>query len=483
MYLWNYFLDNSKKHGHRIALTQGTQNQTYEELREKSLQLADELKKFHIGEGSLIACYTGNNTAFVVTFLATSSLGAVFLPLDQNEKDSEIEKILINFEQNYHLVTTGSTKKLHFETSSKILLDTAGLTLKNELYPRAAYPYLRSIGMIQFSSGSTGTPKGILLSHEAIYYRAYNLGKSLGLNEYDKTLCSIPLSHSHGIDCLVLPTLLYGGQLYLYPPELAAPTSILKFIENEAITFFSSVPSFYEISLKLIKNQHYDLSSLRLPFCGSAALSQATAENFFAKFGVSIKQGYGLAEIGVICLNMHTDGDDFAYSSIGRPIEGISHYLVDNELVVTSKAMYSGYLQERKPAETQLYTGDLVQLDSKERFYIIGRKKDFINVSGQKVFPLEVEALIKKNDQIKDCVVTGENVPILGEQVVVYIELLEDQIDFKKIVLEIKTYLAQVISFYKIPKIFYHYQKFPRSPLGKILKVRLRSEDVLSSSD
>ena len=146
--------------------------------------------------------------------------------------------------------------------------------------------------------------------------------RALGLGESDRTLCTLPLSHTHGAECLALPTLMTGGTLYLKSPKFSFPLYILEEIERLGITFFSSIPQFYDFAVKLALDKTPNLSSLRLPFCGSAALARTTAEAFFQKFGVHIRQGYGLAELSVICMNMHDSGR-VAYDSVGKPIEGI----------------------------------------------------------------------------------------------------------------------------------------------------------------
>ena len=98
---------------------------------------------------------------------------------------------------------------------------------------------LSDISMVQFTSGSTGEPKGIKISKDAMFYRAMNLAHTLELTSKDKTLCSIPLSHSHGIDCLVLTTLLTGGELHIMNPRFAAPTTVLSYLEDFKITFIA----------------------------------------------------------------------------------------------------------------------------------------------------------------------------------------------------------------------------------------------------
>ena len=126
---------------------------------------------------------------------------------------------------------------------------------------------------MKFSSGSTAASKGILLSREAFFYRSYLLLQALGLGDDDRTICTLPLSHTHGSECLSLPTLLSCGTLFLKSPKFSFPLYIIEELEKNEITFFSSIPQFYDFAVKL-EGKQYDLSKLRHPFCGSAALAR-----------------------------------------------------------------------------------------------------------------------------------------------------------------------------------------------------------------
>src|SRR5262249_54234122 len=133
-----------------------------------------------------------------------------------------------------------------------------------------------------------------------------------------------------GAECLALPTLLAGGTLHLRSPKLAFPLYVLEEIARLGIAFFSSIPQFYDFAVKLGAEGAPDVRGLRLPFCGSAALARTTAEAFFARYGVHIKQGYGLAELSVICVNMH-EPPGVVYDAVGKPLAGIEWRLAGGD--------------------------------------------------------------------------------------------------------------------------------------------------------
>jgi acyl-CoA synthetase (AMP-forming)/AMP-acid ligase II len=358
-----------------------------------------------------------------------------------------------------------------------VLLDPVGVVAAVSL-GRSEPSVDPSIGCIQFSSGTSGAPKGILLSHEAFFYRSHLLMKPLGLGKSDRTLCTMPLSHTHGAECLLLPTLMGGGTVYLKAPKLSFPLYILQELERLKITFFSTIPQFYDFATKLGASSAPDLGALRLPFCGSAALAKSTAEAFRARYGVHIRQGYGLAELSVICVNMH-DGARVVYDSVGKVLEGIEHRLgAEGELCVRSRAMFSGYLNApeltaEKLRDGWLHTGDVVTVDDDGLFRIVGRKEDFIKVNGFKVYAAEVEKALISLEWIKECAVVGEKTELGSEQLVAHVVPSDWSRAPEVMEREMARHLVGRISDYKLPKRYVTWRELPKSAMGKILKSRI----------
>ncbi len=331
--------------------------------------------------------------------------------------------------------------------------------------------------LVQLSSGSTGLPKIILISPQALVFRAISNRDHLQISAADKTLCSVPLSHSHGLDCLTLPTLFAGGTVYLTDPKTSFPYRILDWIEKHNITFFSSLPQMYDFFNQAAAQKKYNLSSMRHAFCGSAALAENTAIDFYKNFNLPLKQGYGLAEIGVICVNLKTS--EKKYHSIGEPIPGIEWHLADDgELCVKSDSLFSGYYKNSQATAERmngkfLKTEDLISIDDDGFFYVTGRKNDVINVMGQKLYPKEIEQFILNFKEIAESCVTSRSDEKRGQIPVLH--LIAKNRDLNKINFEKKiiSEFSQQFEDFKIPRTFVWHDAFPKSPLGKILKSKL----------
>ena len=155
---------------------------------------------------------------------------------------------------------------------------------------------------------------------------------------------------------------------------------------------------------------------LRVAASGAAPLSKDLGE-FYEAIGMPISEGYGLTEGGVVSLNPL---DRPKPGSIGRPLAGVEvTFSEDNEILVKSPCLFSGYLND--PATTaevlregRLHTGDLGHVDSDGYIFITGRKKELIvSSTGKKIYPSRVESLFKTEPLISQVLLVGDRLPFL----------------------------------------------------------------------
>lgn len=486
--LWDFLSHNvssSPEWGERVAVATDEARVTYAELLGRAGALAARLRDEGIGPGHVVLAYLGNVPAFLVTLLAAARCGAAFVPLDVGMTDAELAGILTLVRSDLVVCETADAPRCEPFSKNLVCVGVAGAVEEVRISRLPAASLDPGIGCMQLSSGTTSASKGVLLGHQAFLERSRVLVRALGLGQDDRTMCVLPLSHTHGAECLALPTLLAGGTLHLRSPKLAFPLYVLEEIERLGITFFSSIPQFYDLAVKLGAGRSPDLRRLRMPFCGSAALARSTAEAFFARYGVHIKQGYGLAELSVICINMH-DGPRVVCDSVGRPIHGIQWRLVggerpwEGELVVRSKGMFAGYVNGEQATRERLrdgwlYTGDLVAVDEEGLFRIVGRKEDFIKVNGFKVYAAEVEAAIIALDWIEECAVVAEKDDLGGERIVAHVVPRDPTRSAQAVEKALLDHLRGVVSEHKLPRRCVAARELPKNALGKVLKSKLRT--------
>ncbi len=187
----------------------------------------------------------------------------------------------------------------------------------------------------------------------------------------------------------------------------------------------------------------------------------------------------------MICVNMHDDGQ-VVYDSVGRVLDGIEWRLADGdragegELLVRSKAMFTGYINGPEATAERLrdgwlHTGDVVAVDGDGRFRIVGRKEDFIKVNGFKVYAAEVEAAIIAVDWVTECAVVGERDALGSEALVAHVVVRDDRAPPGALHDQLVRHLRPVLSEHKLPRRTVPWHELPKSPLGKILKSQLKT--------
>lgn len=462
MKLLKYFSESES-----LAITTAHSHLSYQQIHD--LVEAKILEYRHLQPGTLVWLTVSNNIDTIIQLFAFWELGFCVFTIDPQAKPEELQivrnKLICNLKID--------------STTNKILEDI--------LVVSHVEPELQETALVQLTSGSTGEPKLLKISLDALIYRAQVNAQHLKLNKDDKTLCTMPLSHSHGLDCLTLPTLMNQGQVFLFEPSTAYPFRILEWIKKYKITFFSSLPQMYDMFNQIEISDPSEYQSLRYPFCGSAALSQTTAEKFNRKYGLRLYQGYGLAEIGVICVNL--DQDNVHAASIGQPLIGIEWKVdADGELFVKSPALFQEYFKDPELTQQRLENGflktqDLVSVGENGFLYITGRKNDFINVMGKKVYPREIEDKMQFFPEIKESCVIAMPDPTRGQIPVLC--LVANGIIRSKVSVEsdLIAELSARLEEFKVPRTFVWMDKFPKSPIGKVLRSQLMSSVALIMSN
>jgi len=121
-----------------------------------------------------------------------------------------------------------------------------------------------------------------------------------------------------------------------------------------------------------------------------------------------------------------------------------------------------------------LYTGDMAKFDREGYFYIVGRKKEMVNVRGLNVYPREIEEVLYQNPKIKEAAVIGIADEHKGEVPKGFIVLKEGESVSEH---EILYYLRERLAPYKVPKSIEFRQALPKNTTGKILKRILADEE------
>ena len=318
--------------------------------------------------------------------------------------------------------------------------------------------------ILYLTSGATGEPKMALVSHQSVVANIDMGPAALPLGPKDSTVAFLPSAHiaqrvvmeflpmRSGMPVTFFESLLKLPQdirkvrptILLAPPRMweriystictelrKRPAGIRKAFygalglglaaaryrrENKPVPARIRVPLAIADRIFFRKVRSRFGGRLRVAASGAAPLCKDLAE-FYEAIGMPISEGYGLTEGGVVSLN---PGEHPKAGSIGKPLEGVEiTFSDDNEILVKSPCLFSGYLND--PATTAevlrdglLHTGDLGHMDSDGYVFITGRKKELIvSSTGKKIFPTRVESLFKMEPLISQVLLIGDRLPFL----------------------------------------------------------------------
>ena len=350
-----------------------------------------------------------------------------------------------------------------------------------------------SIAALQYTGGTTGVSKGAMLSHGNLVMNTLQMiahsGDGMRAGK-EIVLTALPLYHIFAFTVNLLG-FYHNGARNILVPSPRPPSNLRRAFDNYKITWLSGVNTLFNALLNERWFQDSPPKHLHASAAGGMALQASVAERWRELTGTPIVEGYGLTESSpVITFNPLTglakDG------TIGIPVPSTDVKCVDEngnevavgeagEIVARGPQIMLGYWQ--RPEETEkslqdgwLRTGDIAQMDSDGYFTIVDRKKDMILVSGFNVYPNEVEEQVAAVAGVLEVGVIGVPDEKTGERVQAYVVTTLPAPSKEEIIAHCRQNLAA----YKIPQDVLFVDELPKSPIGKILRRKLRDEALAS---
>lgn len=442
-------------------------NISYKKLLEDINSLGTKL--FDMGyEGKRIAVVGRNRYEWCIAHLANLLGNMVSVPLDKELQVDELESCLIRskadiviFDEKYIenieiIKQRGKTALQNYISMGKLEgyenvqdLMKQGESLMKKGNKKFITTKIDSYKMsiLLFTSGTTAKSKAVMLSQNNIASNVYSMQLVEDIRSDDVNLAFLPFHHIFGSTCMIV--MLACGVATGFPDGLKYISQNLK---EYKVSIFVGVPLLVEAiynriekevakqgKTKLIKiakkmsnlllKLHIDVrrklfkqileqlgGHLRFVISGGAPLDKKVAQGF-NEIGISLAQGYGLTETApVIAAENYKKSK---YGSIGVPLENVELDIYEKdengigEIRVKGPNVMLGYYENPEATKQVLkdgwfHTGDLAYIDKQGYIFITGRKKDMIVLkNGKKVFPEEVETLINRIEEVKECIVFG----------------------------------------------------------------------------
>ena len=471
-------------HGDKIALIEIVSGRrvSYAEFNAQANRVCRYLRERGIQPGDRVAVLLPNCLELLFILFGTTKLGGIFVPLNHKLAAPEIQAIVADAQP---AVAFFDPEFEHLAQAGWIPIERAADAWS--IMPNAdvdASPVDQaSPQMLLYTSGTTGKPKGVIVSHQQVLSNSINTSKRLLLPS-DTVLVHTPMFYTGGLNVFTLPALYLGATVAIMKTFAAA--EVLREVERLKITALFAVPTQLQMMADSRAFQTADLTSLRYIISGGAPCPVPLIQRWTDR-GITLRQGFGLTEVGPNCFALDARDALRKAGSIGFPNFSIEPRIVDDtgidvatgevgELILRTPAMCSGYWGN--PGQTAaairdgwFHTGDLARRDSEGYYYIVDRKKDMFISGGENVYPAEIENILKTHPRVAEVAVIGVPHPKWGETgcAVVVLEACE-----KITREELLAFCSGKIAKFKIPQAIVFADELPRTTSGKVRKEELR---------
>ncbi len=482
----------------RTAVIEGGVESTYGELWEAALARAGALADLGVGPGDRVALLAANTTDFVTAYYGTLVAGGVVVPIPPMLVAGEIADLLGDSEARVFLVqedlaAAGRAAVESLPTELVILRGDGEADLVARA--AAARPLADAVGrgpldpaVVFYTSGTTGKPKGALLTHLNLVMNCFvNAFMANGFRPDDVVLGCLPLFHTFGQTVALNSAFLLGGKVVLQPRFDAGEA--LALMREHEVDVMVGVPTMYVALLEALGDA--TPPALRVCISGGAPLPVAVLEQFEARFGCRIQEGYGLSETSpTATANQPAIG--LRPGSIGHPLWGVEVEIAaadveeriellgpeeKGEIVIRGHNVFAGYLGQPEQTAAAMVdgwfrTGDIGVKDPEGFRHVVGRKKDMILRGGFNVYPRDVEEVMARHPAIAQVAVVGIPHPSHGEEVLAVVVL--DPAETPPTPDDLLDWTRERVARHRRPRLVVFVDELPLGPTRKVLKRELR---------
>lgn len=489
-----------------IALSDNHLELTYKELDEQVKMHARALWFMGVRSGDRVAFMGSPRIEFVISFLATASIGGVWQGLNPRYSSRELEYVLSDAKPKIVFSTAEQkdTSTLNealsaAELSEAVLIEsfedlqkfnTAGFNVNaDEILVVCDAVKAQDPALIVYTSGSTGAPKGALIRHSGLV-RLGIVESSIWNLDKPVMLCNLPINHIGCVGDLVSVPIVSGSKLLLR--ENFNAEEVLRDIQEHKVSALFQIPTQLQRMSALPEFNELDLSSLQIVAWGGAPLPPESLKRYRA-LGVKLTSTYGLTE--ATCSVSYTDldaSDEVLFNTVGRPDPQMQVRILsekgvwlddgEGEICVKNDTIMAGYLNRQEQTEETftedgwLRTGDLGYIRNDGNLVLVGRMKEMFKSGGYNIYPREIEKVLDEHPDVHISAVIARPDPDFHEVGVAFVQIDEQSsVDSK----ELREWCRDKLANFKIPKDVFILEKLPLLPVGKVDKNLLKTKIAL----
>ncbi|MBE0420549.1 AMP-binding protein [Pseudoalteromonas nigrifaciens] len=380
--------------------------------------------------GDRIALVLNDTPAYIYIFLAAISLGAIPVGINPNENSSQLPEMLKHVGAGYIVVSAENQSYHQLLAESNItaviieidpLFSAESELLANVTSPCRDYEVTdaNDILYLTFSSGTTGKAKAVIRRHYDILVCAKSVNEGLmGLTPDDRVMTVTKLTFGYSLVGGLMFTLLAGAALIVIEEKMTAERTIEAALQYKP-TILLAQPRIIAEFNRLIETDSYWFTSLRMMMSAGDVLSESVRERWLKLTSITITEGFGSVEVGHFFIA--GNGEGMPKGALGRVLNGYEVRLIDENnqevdegrqgrLCVRGDSITTGYWNDPKRTraafEDDWYFSDDVFSRSDGYYIYAGRLDHMIKTGcGEWVSPVLLENVIRKDDQVADCMV------------------------------------------------------------------------------
>lgn len=499
--------DNLERNPGKLAVIGSAGSMTYAELVAEAARWGNAFIDAGLRRGDRIPFFLDDSPAYPAAFFGAVRAGLVPVLLNIQTKPDTLNYFLKDTGARLAVCEAGLAESLGDETRQGTSLERVVIVNGHAIGEGdiAAERFLEghaeqlacadttpdNMAFWMYSSGSTGRPKGIVhLHHDMAYTQASYGERVLKLNP-DDIVFSVPkIYFAYGFGNAFTFPISIGATTLLMPGQ-PRPDAVLDTIERYRPTVLFGLPTLYTALARAEGVGSRDLSSLRQSMSAAEILSQDIYDAWKALTGHGPTEGLGSTEMLHIYLSNALD--DHRIGAAGAPVPGYEVRLETpdgkeagsgEEGVMLVRGHSSAPFYWNRPQNTRetmrgdwLYTGDRF-VEKGGYYYFQGRADDLIKVSGQWVWPMEVERCLNEHPDVHECAVLAHEMSDKRMTLRAVVKLRDsvtesaDQTDL------LQAFVRSKLTPFKYPRIVEYVDELPKTGTGKIDRQELAAMKV-----
>ena len=525
----DYLTQYARETPEREAVVFGDQRLNYTQLRNQVLRCAKALLALNVKKGDRIAVLCTSRTEYWVVFLATTSIGAIWLGLNPKYRLQELRYLLQDARPKILFAMAAFEGRCYEETVNTLHMDCAFierlvaltdpmpnalsfsefLALSESVSGQALNSSQMQVdrldpALLVYTSGTTGRPKGAVLSHYGLCFGSAVQNQHYQV-EQPRNICSYPINHAACVADTCCVNLVAGGTLVFQ--ERFDPAVVLQTIRREDINTIFAIPTTLLMLLEHPNFEHTDFSSLELIIWGGAALPAPVIRRL-QTLAPRLMNVYGMTETAANTTYTGENADLIELSdTVGRPSPEMPCRIINEkgercevgehgELQFQGEYLLLEYLN--RPEATRdvytedrwLHTGDLGYWREDGTISLVGRLSDMFKSGGYNIYPREIEILLESHPDIDMAAVVSTPDALYQEVGAAYVVVShktgagKDARSSETLNSEtLRAFCLESLANFKVPKYFTFVSELPMLPVGKIDKVSLKRRARRLSSE